>query len=494
VAHPEGIDPEVSGEMDFYHHYLEIIQALALYGERNYSVKPLMNEAIRLREEMKAIGDLMGLRWLNIPPALEKIEELKAYQLRTDMMLHTTAVRNWAYFHQMKKIVLDLCKLLGDHFKAVYGIDAFDLMDLLFRLAAEREELLNEHRNRVRSFIRKKNTQRMMEAYNAAFPQNKKIDESEFERLWQMAGKNKQNLRGMFIMHSDLKLDKIYSFTLDHAATLLSDQYPRDILKDVLSRLTYDFGDLSTHQPEHIILDNPTHHSIDTLSIGVGYWLRFASPTIDTLTGEIIKMDTIFVNAGWNLIGTIRTAIPVDSIRSVPRGLVTSRFFGYEGGYVISDTIRPGHGYWVKVSDGGELILISMTQLSATREVKVPSDRIRIVSTEELPPSPPDKNPALERGIAKYYALGQAYPNPFNQSTTIQYQLPSDSRGSLRIYNLLGQVVSTLVDQTESAGYKQVNWNASSFASGIYFYRLEATRVADPSKVFTQVKKAVLIK
>ncbi len=91
-------------------------------------------------------------------------------------------------------------------------------------------------------------------------------------------------------------------------------------------------------------------------------------------------------------------------------------------------------------------------------------------------------------------ALGQNYPNPFNPTTIIQYQLPTDSRVSLKVYNLLGEVIATLVNQTEPAGYKQVSWNASSFASGVYFYRLEAVSVSDPGKSFTSVKKMVLVK
>jgi Secretion system C-terminal sorting domain len=101
----------------------------------------------------------------------------------------------------------------------------------------------------------------------------------------------------------------------------------------------------------------------------------------------------------------------------------------------------------------------------------------------------------IEPGKRPYkYALAQCYPNPFNPATTIRYELPSNSRVCLKIYNLLGQIVTTLIDNIETAGYKSVNWNASSFASGIYFYRLEAISVANPSKTFTSVKKMVLLK
>ena len=90
--------------------------------------------------------------------------------------------------------------------------------------------------------------------------------------------------------------------------------------------------------------------------------------------------------------------------------------------------------------------------------------------------------------------LEQNYPNPFNPLTIIHYQLPIDNHVTLKIYNVLGQVVSTLVDAVQTAGYKSAEWNASNFASGVYFYRLDAISVTDHSKTFTQVRKMLLLR
>lgn len=96
VAHREGIDPEVSGRLDFPHHLLEIMQAFALYQQKSGSIKPLSRNATRLQEEMREIGDLMSIRLLKIPPELSTSDEIDAYRLRTEMMVNTTALRNWA--------------------------------------------------------------------------------------------------------------------------------------------------------------------------------------------------------------------------------------------------------------------------------------------------------------------------------------------------------------------------------------------------------------
>jgi hypothetical protein len=76
--------------------------------------------------------------------------------------------------------------------------------------------------------------------------------------------------------------------------------------------------------------------------------------------------------------------------------------------------------------------------------------------------------------IPKEYALQQNYPNPFNPSTTIRLELPHSSQVSLKVYNTLGQEVTTLVDEEKAAGVYDVRFDARNLASGMYVYRLKA--------------------
>ena len=85
------------------------------------------------------------------------------------------------------------------------------------------------------------------------------------------------------------------------------------------------------------------------------------------------------------------------------------------------------------------------------------------------------------------FSLGQNYPNPFNPSTTIRYTLPVSGRVAMRVYNILGQAVATLVDGTQNAGTYEVSFNASALSSGVYFYRIE-------SGSFAAVRKMMLLK
>lgn len=81
------------------------------------------------------------------------------------------------------------------------------------------------------------------------------------------------------------------------------------------------------------------------------------------------------------------------------------------------------------------------------------------------------------------FRVEQNYPNPFNPSTTIKFSIPTNTRLSLKVYNMLGQEVATLADGEFGAGTYSVQWNATGFASGVYFYRLQAGNRAETKKL-----------
>ena len=85
------------------------------------------------------------------------------------------------------------------------------------------------------------------------------------------------------------------------------------------------------------------------------------------------------------------------------------------------------------------------------------------------------------------FALGQNYPNPFNPGTKISWQSPVSSHQTLKVYDMLGNEVATLVDEYREAGNYEIKFDASKLASGVYLYRLQADN-------YTFTRKMTLIK
>ncbi len=93
----------------------------------------------------------------------------------------------------------------------------------------------------------------------------------------------------------------------------------------------------------------------------------------------------------------------------------------------------------------------------------------------------------VKAGIPKEFSLKQNYPNPFNPSTTIEYSIPKSGSVSIKVCDILGREVATLVDANKPAGIYRVTWNASGMSSGVYFYRSQAGK-------FSETKKLVLLR
>jgi len=85
------------------------------------------------------------------------------------------------------------------------------------------------------------------------------------------------------------------------------------------------------------------------------------------------------------------------------------------------------------------------------------------------------------------YVLAQNYPNPFNPSTVISYSIPTTSNVSLKVFDVLGNLITTLVNQNQEAGNYKINFNARELSNGVYFYKIRASG-------FIAIKKMLLLK
>ena len=121
---------------------------------------------------------------------------------------------------------------------------------------------------------------------------------------------------------------------------------------------------------------------------------------------------------------------------------------------------------------------------TATTTVTVPRDKGKNTSAS---PASPDSEYKVVMANPTEYALANAYPNPFNPTTSITYELPEPTSVRLSVFDMLGREVAVLVDGEKSAGRHSVRFNAEGLTSGIYIYRIHAG-------TFTQTKKFTLMK
>ncbi|MCH7676444.1 penicillin acylase family protein [candidate division KSB1 bacterium] len=94
---------------------------------------------------------------------------------------------------------------------------------------------------------------------------------------------------------------------------------------------------------------------------------------------------------------------------------------------------------------------------------------------------------ATPETVPQSFRLHQNYPNPFNPTTTISYEILEAASVLLQIYNVRGQIITTLVDEFQNAGVKRLEWNANDFSSGVYLIKLT-------SSDFFEIKKSILLK
>lgn len=220
--------------------------------------------------------------------------------------------------------------------------------------------------------------------------------------------------------------------------------------------------------------------SRESLRTGTGYWLKFLETMCVQIDGDSVTSDTIAVVEGWNLIGSISRPVNIANITSIPPAIVTSTLYGFNGTYFSTNTIEPGKGYWIHASQPAQLIL------SATPP-PVPdlmASRINIVSTNLTPPPPPGDTPDETSGsIPREFCLYQNFPNPFNPTTEIRFDLPEATDVRLTIVNILGQEVTELAEGYHAAGSHRRSWDASEYPSGVYFCRIAAGKHSDMKKL-----------
>jgi len=177
---------------------------------------------------------------------------------------------------------------------------------------------------------------------------------------------------------------------------------------------------------------------------------------------------------------------------------VVLQTLGQEANVIFRAGVRQGSPYYASDLYGDTVYTVSFAGTSATLTATVPpyGSRVLVLSDSvyrlAVPPIT-SVEVGTEVEVPRQAALSQNYPNPFNPTTRIQYSVPSTQYVTLKVYDVLGREVATLVDELKKAGTYTATWDARGVfskgggASGVYFYRIKIGH-------FVETKKAVLIR
>jgi photosystem II stability/assembly factor-like uncharacterized protein len=206
------------------------------------------------------------------------------------------------------------------------------------------------------------------------------------------------------------------------------------------------------------------------------YWLGLAFEnettgiltTCHTSSTEAIIKKTTDGGETWFDITKPLDLIVANSICVIP---------GLAGGYVVAGGVNDGTAYTVDGGDSWSLIdtkpnyVLTFFSNEIGWSIEYPVDRICKYIGPAIISSIDEKQ--LDE-LPTEFIISQNYPNPFNPSTTFRYSIPTQSKVVIKVYDILGNEIATLIDEEKPVGTYELTWNAANLSSGIYFYQLKA--------------------
>lgn len=255
-----GYDEEAAtGTLEFPPYYQELMQAFALTLPRTYNAVPFLSRDIkRFKVNFKEVGELMRLKHFNLPDSVTTMEEVQSHQLRTQVIMQTTAVRNWSYEDKMKATTLGLANSIKESFSEVHHFDPEVFLQTLYDMFDIIQERVNVHRNKTIQILKATTHEDVFKTYEDIFPVKRDNEESK-KIMWDAFGHDLMRLKEFFMMHSDLFLYELFTFTYVELEKISDRKINEATFKDAFRKISLEFGDLKDYDYQHFILSNPTH-------------------------------------------------------------------------------------------------------------------------------------------------------------------------------------------------------------------------------------------
>lgn len=256
LTEPYGSTRENEGDTEHMQHHLELLHAIALTRPRKIDVTPLSVAGNKLGEQLSRLGTAIQFSLLNVAEG-DSSEELRKKSLIATARIHTAAVRNWAYHYQMMRVTTELMIKIDAEFETVHDLKASGLAKILMGLPMLVNERFETHVEKLRYVVKAKKATEIMDAYHESFPDMVRGSEEQLKEMFANLGGSTKNLKSALIMHSDLRLQDIYTFDLDDAAKIYGEDVDREKFSAVLDSLSYQFGDLDISDVQNFVLNNP---------------------------------------------------------------------------------------------------------------------------------------------------------------------------------------------------------------------------------------------
>ncbi len=231
-----------------------------------------------------------------------------------------------------------------------------------------------------------------------------------------------------------------------------------------------------------------------------------AGTNMEIETGADICADSIIINGTYSGGGTIcQGALPViissftfSTVKNNVKLMWTTETELNNSGFNVERKALIGaHEGWVRIAfvPGGGTTNQPKEYFFEDKKLKTGEYQYRLKQIDfngnyeyfqlenDVIVAPPDK-----------FSLSQNYPNPSNPKSKIDYELPQNLKVTIKIYDIIGREVMTLVDNEQEAGYYIIEFDGSNLASGVYFYRITVRQAGSSTSNFTAIKKIVLIK
>ena len=254
-----GVDKEaIEGKIDFDLHHLELLQAIALMKPHGETSEPLKERAQELQEFLKELTDALIYSSFDLPEGTS-IAEAKKHSVLSLMRIQTLAIRNWAFPVQVIAHVKAFCSgpfgtILSERYGGVSGAR---LVDALVSIGKEIEDWINAHRAKLAPMARASTFDIAYSAYRQSFQEIKDDTERMRSFFAERCGGDLETFKIFLVMHADLRLSDIFTFTLDDLVRLYGSPEHRDAIREILEGWSYRFGDLASSNPHHFLYSNP---------------------------------------------------------------------------------------------------------------------------------------------------------------------------------------------------------------------------------------------